>query len=204
VRDAIDESRHQAALRGAVQFVQLQQGSNQLRSGSFDSFLGSTSDVSASLPAALSDSSSTPLVGSSSSLRANSADSSRLGGDRSIPLQPQMVRTWKLPPPVVISSVDWTLESVMPTRVGGQTRLDAEGYETEREPLADIEADPTTSSGELDPANSFDPATRRQWWLPLTAEGRGRDATIELCDASIDQRLRVTYSAATGALEISR
>lgn len=92
----------------------------------------------------------------------------------------------------------------MPTRVGGQTRLDAEGYETEREPLADIEADPTTSASELDPANSFDPATSRQWWLPLTAEGRGRDATIELFDASIDQRLRVTYSAATGALEISR
>ena len=204
VRDAIDESRYQAALHGAVQFVQLQQGSSQLHSGSFDGFLGSTSDVSTSLPAALSDSSTTPLVGSSSSPRANPADSSGLGVDRSIPLQPQAVRTWKLPPPVVISSVDWTLESVIPPRVGDQARLDSEGNEAEREPMADLGADPTTSATQLDPANSFDPTNSRQWWLPLTAEGRGRDATIELFDASIGQRLRVTYSAATGALEISR
>lgn len=82
----------------------------------------------------------------------------------------------------------------MPYRGEEQSPLDFEGYETEGE----LEADLTSSTVEFDPANS------RQWWLPLTAEGRGRDATIELLDPSIDEHLRITYSAATGALEISR
>ncbi|MCC7336632.1 MAG: hypothetical protein IT422_16190 [Pirellulaceae bacterium] len=198
VRDAIDESRYQAALHGAVQFVQLQQGSSQLRSGSFDGFLNSNSDISASLPAALSDGATTPQAASSSYPGTDSANSSGLGAERSTAVRTQTLRTWQLPPPVVISNVDWTLESIIPSGVDDQIPFDSDEYETEREYAADTALDPTTN------ANEFDPATSRQWWLPLTAEGRGRDASIELFDASIDQRLYVTYSAATGALEISR
>ncbi|MCA9159404.1 MAG: hypothetical protein KDA72_13810 [Planctomycetales bacterium] len=198
VRDAIDESRYQAALHGAVQFVQLQQGSSQLRSGSFDDFLLSNPDISASLPAALSDGASTPQAASASSLGTDSANSSGLGAERSTAVRPQALRTWQLPSSVVISNVDWTLESVIPSGVDNQSPFDSDEYDTEREFAADTALDPTTN------ANEFDPATSRQWWLPLTAEGRGRDASIELFDASIDQRLYVTYSAATGALEISR
>lgn len=203
VRDAIDECRYQAGLHGKIQFVQLQQGSSQLRSGSFDSFLNSGAEDSANLPTALSDSSSPLQVDTSNANRANSAQSSGLGaGPSTAPrlqaAQLQAVRTWQLPQSVVISNVDWTLESIMPSRRGEQSQFDSEEYETDREPLADLVVDPTTSPNEFDPANS------RQWWLPLTAEGRGRDAAIELFDASIDQRLYVTYSAATGALEISR
>ncbi len=198
VRDAIDESRYQAALHGTVQFVQLQQGSSQLRSGSFDSFLNSDSDLSGNLPIALSDRSSSPQVASSSSPQANPAGSSRLDTESSTAVRAQSIRTWQLPSPVVIFNVDWTLESVMPSGADDQSQFDSEEYETEPEFSADTLGDSITSANEFDPANS------RQWWLPLTAGGRGRDATIELFDASIDQRLYVTYSAATGALEISR
>ena len=186
VRDAIDESRNQAALRGAAYFVQLHQGSSQLHSGCFESFLDGDFEAAGSLPG----------LSATSSPRASSGQPTA----RSTPA----VRTWELPASVVISNVEWTLERALPRSTSELTASDdmytttGDRSRAEREALAEDEL--SASSG----APEFDLANARQWWLPLTAEGRGRDATIELFDASIAQRLYVTYSSATGALEISR
>ncbi len=178
VRDAIDESRYQSALRGGPYFVRLQQGSGQLFSGSFESFLNADSDAGSLLPS---------TAGSGSGLSIDST-----GAGRS-----QSVRTWNLPTSVVISRVDWTLEAVY------SSTEDEDAFALQD---ANLPLDPA-SAGTLEATDSSSlsgSATGRQWWLPLTAVGRGRDATIELYDASINQRLRVTYSSATGALEITR
>lgn len=209
VRDAIDESRNQAALRGAPYFVQLHQGSSQLHSGCFESFLDSdfqSSDFTAagSLPDAQS-STTTAASRVASSLPGPSATSSPRAGSGQPTARPTpAVRTWELPSSVVISNVEWTLERALPRSASELAASDAmnttTGDRSRAEPdvLADDELSASSGMPEFDVANA------RQWWLPLTAEGRGRDATIELFDASIAQRLYVTYSAATGALEISR
>lgn len=185
VRDAVDESRYQSALRGEPYFVRLQQGSGQLLSGSFNSFLNSDSQSANLLPSSAS--SSGGLAGSSTV------------GDRS-----PAVRIWELPASVVISQVDWTLDAPDSAgQAGGDEEADVAADELEQSsPSAG-----SASTSSVEAAASGSPsgtAGGRQWWLPLTAVGRGRDATIELYDASINQRLRVTYSSATGALEITR
>ena len=175
VRDAIEESRYQAALQGTLYFVQLQEGSSQLRSGVLAGFLD---------------------------------DSAAAGLEQDSPATGSPpIRVWRLPASVVVSHVDWTLESVLPpsqaeldqhAEVGANAR-DPQLVGTETDlPMGDTGPNMATSATELNSARG------RQWWLPLTAAGQGRDAVIELVDASIHQHLRVTYSAATGAMEISR
>lgn len=182
VRDAIDESRYQSALRGAPYFVRLQEGSSQLFSGSFESFLNANSDTASLL-------SSAAGTGSGLSVGSSGVDSTAAGR---IPA----VRTWELPASVVISRVDWTLEALYSSSEEEAVEVDDANLALEPASAGTLEA---TDSGSLSGS-----VTGRQWWLPLTAVGRGRDATIELFDSSINQRLRVTYSSATGALEITR
>ena len=42
------------------------------------------------------------------------------------------------------------------------------------------------------------------WWLPISATGLSRNASIVLYDTSIHETMTVTYASATGALEIVR
>ena len=42
------------------------------------------------------------------------------------------------------------------------------------------------------------------WWLPISATGLSRNASIVLYDTSIHEKMTVTYASATGALEIVR
>lgn len=194
VRDAIDESRYQSALRGAPYFVLLQEGSSQLFSGSFESFLNSNSDTDGPLLSGGGSSgsgSSFASPGTGSSSLSSSGDSST-GAARN-----QAVRTWELPSSVVISRVDWTLEPLY-SSAEDEDANEPQAASLPNEPVAASTMEATDSS------SLSGNVTGRQWWLPLTAMGRGRDATIELFDASINQRLRVTYSSATGALEITR
>lgn len=194
VRDAIDESRYQSALRGAPYFVLLQAGSGQLFSGSFESFLNSDSEadsppMSGGTSGGLGSSFASPGA-SSPSVSFSGARST--GTPRSYP-----VRTWELPTSVVVSRVDWTLEAPYSS---------AEDEDAIEFPAANPPTEPVAAGTmeAVDSSSLTGSVSGRQWWLPLTAVGRGRDATIELFDASINQRLRVTYSSATGALEITR
>lgn len=194
VRDAIDESRYQSALRGAPYFVLLQEGSGQLFSGSFESFLSSNSDADSPLLSGGGSSGSGASfapAGTGSSSLSSSGDSSA-GTARSPAL-----RTWELPTSVVISRVDWTLEPLY-SSAEDEAAVAPQAANLPNEPVVASTMEATDSS------SLSGSATGRQWWLPLTAMGRGRDATIELFDATINQRLRVTYSSATGALEITR
>jgi hypothetical protein len=42
------------------------------------------------------------------------------------------------------------------------------------------------------------------WCLPMSAEGRGRDAEITLFDTKARQTITVSFTAATGELEVIR
>jgi len=180
VRDAIDESRYQAALKGSPYFVQLQQGASRMRSGSLDSFLANAEEGDLSLAADETAANMPDDESASESVAlSNSSNSSW--------------RLWRLPGTVIVSRVAWTLDGSL-QREAEEERSSQDSPSTERaltDDLARQEVETTAGTG-------------RVWWLPLTATGKGRDATIELHDPAIDQRLWISYSAATGALEISR
>ncbi|TWU17141.1 hypothetical protein Pla52o_54800 [Novipirellula galeiformis] len=183
LRDAIDQSRYQASLSGTPYFVQLRQGRSEIYSGTFDSFMAAgdtgfalNDSASAVAPVATSQSRNAPLATP----------------------PPAAVRAWRLPTTVVVSQVRWTLAAPSdppfdsgPGEGGlpNDNRLDP--------PQRQSDSLPGTSGASLG-------AEDRQWWLPLSATGQGRDATIELYDTSIQETLRVTYASVTGALEIAR
>ncbi len=185
LRDAIDESRYQASVRGVPQFVHLSQGQSEFESGTFDAFLSAESSFNGRLDVSQVALNSTNTVSSKDELNNGP------------------VKSWRLPPTVVISRVHWTLDLA-----------EAKSFEPNQETTSssDDATTATTSITDVRGEVVMEPiddsiesmATDLQWWLPFSATGQGRDARIELFDNSIEQSLTVTYEAATGALEISK
>jgi hypothetical protein len=60
--------------------------------------------------------------------------------------------------------------------------------------------------GVAEGSDGSDPAigSHEKWCLPMTAQGRGRDAEITLLDKKARQTVTVSFTAATGELEIVR
>ncbi len=106
------------------------------------------------------------------------------------------MQTWRLPASIVIADVRWTLD---PPKEDGLGTSET-GSEVAEGVLAEVQSDATFTDG-------FPPGlgqSHAEWWLPMIASGRGRDAAIVLRDTSINEKLTVTYASATGALEIVR
>ncbi|MCA9131807.1 MAG: hypothetical protein KDA45_01575 [Planctomycetales bacterium] len=179
LRDAIDENRYQAMLLGQPRFIHLQQGSSELLAGTFAGFTASSSG-------------GLPLADSS---QGESASPRNAAGATAGPTSPAAVRSWQLPATVVVSQVRWTLDILLSPEEDPGTPAGA----TDSSPAG---TDSLLSDGESTLASLA--SSGQSWWLPLTASGQGRDATIELFDTSIEETLTVTYAAATGALEIRR
>ncbi len=187
LRGAIDDCRYQAITTGSPVFMQLRQGDSFARSGSFDSFMNFDSELGGAA-----------LGGPTNS--ENSAAATQLGDLQSQSKLPAL-RTWNLPPTVIIRSVSWTLDS--------PSEEDDEEFESEG--ASQLNADPSSQStlplvAEIDSEASFAGLGQPQatWWLPLVATGQGRDAMIVLYDTSINEEMTVTFVSATGSLEISR
>lgn len=181
LRSAIDDSRYQAITTGTPVFVQLRQGKATVQSGSFDSFMSDETDLAtkgsslqpATIKQPMKNPSNQPLQGSS---------------------KPE-IRTWTLPDSVVISDVHWTLEP--PPEEFGLSESPSDSLA----PVPEVQSDAMIANGMEDAASLYGGAGQT-WWLPLVANGRGRDAAIVLLDMSIDEEITVTFASATGALEI--
>ncbi len=183
LRSAIDDSRYLAITTGTPMFVGLRQGDGVLRAGSFDSFVNTESDLTASL---------------SSSLQPSNV---KQPNDGSVQAATQSaLRTWKLPESVVVSDVRWTLEPPA-DEFGDEVSQSASGSVA---PIAEVQSESMFEMGSGKLNNRDGGASRHTWWLPLVATGRGRDAAIVLLDTSINEEITVTFASATGALEIVR
>jgi len=202
LREAIEDGRYQAMMTGAPVFLHIQQGENELRSGGIDSLIaGELAPTRREDPSA-----SIPQPSNSGATLKRSPLEAPLGGEENNSVSGVTPRTWKLPSNIVVFSVAWLDE------LAGDYADDALSASTDEEvgvvdsPFQSIsdssssERDTLTASGVGD-----DPATSgHAWCLPMSAEGRGRDAEITLFDTKARQTITVSFSAATGELEVIR
>ena len=188
LREAIDEGRYQAITTGCPIFVQMQQGNHEVRTGSFANF-ANAEDEDSSL-SALSNHHPTPSIPATSSLNGLGMESSTNG---------KLTRTWRLPETVVITEVNWTLDSIT-------SEVDGELLESNEDSIASSVSGASNAYADANSevAVSASVATHDDWWLPISATGQSRDASIVLLDTSINETMTVTYASATGALEIVR
>jgi type II secretory pathway pseudopilin PulG len=210
LRDAIDETRYQAQLDGNIYFVHFVQGQNQIACGDVASFVGKSGSDSSS--------SSLGMLGSDTSGPAPpDAGGNRIGSGSTIGRSTESstirVRSWELPATVEVFDVQWATTPRLPSESKMQQLVSESGM------------DNTASGNVASPAGqSFDgndesfsatsqstlgnpglqAGSSRQWWLPVSAAGRGRDASIILYDRQTKRFLSVVYLSATGALEIVR
>ncbi len=190
LREAIDEGRHEAIATGKPIFIQMQNDHHELRSGAFESFESETSEMAPD--------SSQSSVPTQDSATANMSSE-------------KLPRTWRLPETVVITEVNWTNGSTS-TRID-EGNLDSESHSnssrsvsSNETPSSDVSHPSASnlSSGNSDAiANELD-TMHGDWWLPISATGHGRSASIVLYDTAIHEFLTITYAAETGALEIVR
>jgi len=125
-------------------------------------------------------------------------------------------RVWKLPENIVVTSVQWMdqdsdqddfgsssfssgSESTTGSLAGSGDA--ASGYSSSGSAESGYGGGATGSGEYSDPATN---GSHEKWCLPMTAQGRGRDAEITLLDKRARQTLTVSFTAATGELEIVR
>lgn len=198
LREAIDEGRHAAIATGEPIFVQMQQGNHEVRTGSFANFTN-TDDLGASAKESSLGAGTFP-----SAVHRNHAES-RHGLGTENHSDGATPRTWRLPDSIVIAEVNWTSELVT-DEVNGSTlpstsdslANDAKGSWIEDSDTAKI------GSTDSEAAIAAMGTSHNDWWLPISATGQSRSASIVLYDTSIHEKITLTYASATGALEIVR
>jgi prepilin-type N-terminal cleavage/methylation domain-containing protein len=206
LREAIEDGRYQAMMSGEPVFLQITEGDSQLRSGGIQSLIngeldetdGETDPTSTQVRPTT----STPAKPTLAPRGLQPSGYSE--GDSGQPSQSVATRVWKLPENIVVASVQWMDEET------GEEEL-TDSSETPRSAIA--------GSGETDGSgvvnSSYASATstesdlanigaHEKWCLPMTSQGRGRDAEITLLDKRAGQTLTVTFTSATGELEIVR
>ena len=188
LREAIDEGRYQAITTGCPIFVQMQQGNHEVRTGSFANF-AHAEDADSSL-SALSNHHPSPSIPATSSSNGLGLESSTNG---------KLTRTWRLPESVVITEVNWTLDSMV-------SEVDGDLLELNEDSIANSVSSAANAFGDANTevAGSANGTVHDDWWLPISATGQSRDASIVLLDTAINETMTVTYASATGALEIVR
>lgn len=188
LREAIDESRHQAIRKNQSVLIRLRKGATEVQSGSIDSFA--------------------EQMGNETESAANSIgvrQSKSVSGSVAIEAEPHV---WKLPDDVVVVNVERSddLQSVEENSsisgvnrgAGSSANNRSEGMEPKRKDSEqyvapeDFSVDSVLDGGE------------QEWWVPLNAMGVGSDAKITLLDKSTKKTIHVSYSSSTGGLEISR
>ncbi len=195
LREAIDEGRYEAITTGKPIFVQMQQGNHEVRTGSFANF-ANEEDAAKSLGTA----------SNQSGVQSDSPTTSQPGLGTRRSLDEKAPRTWRLPESIVITEVNWTSDSVTDESDAGTFASNADSAANDLKSETNERGDATIASGVVDSeAAMADLGTHHSdWWLPISATGLSRNASIVLYDTSIHEKLTVTYASATGALEIVR
>ena len=115
-------------------------------------------------------------------------------------------RTWRLPESIVITEVNWTSDSITVAN-------DESVFGSNADPVASDANRATKENGDATLANSATDSKatiaaigppHSDWWMPISATGQSRNASIVLYDTSIHETMTVTYASANGALEIVR
>ena len=197
LREAIDEGRHEAITTGEPIFVQMQQGNHEVRTGSFANFANSDD---------AGDSTNGSTLGAGafpSKIQTKPAENRHgLGENHTDARTP---RTWRLPDSIVIAEVNWTSESTT-------EEADDIGLASSSDSMTNDVKSPWNEDSDIKKSGSTDSeaaigaigTSHSDWWLPISATGQSRSASIVLYDTSIHEKMTVTYASATGALEIVR
>ena len=115
-------------------------------------------------------------------------------------------RTWRLPESIVITEVNWTSDSITVAN-------DESVFGSNADPVASDANGATKENGDATLAKSATDSEatiatigtpHSDWWMPISATGQSRNASIVLYDTSIHETMTVTYASANGALEIVR
>jgi prepilin-type N-terminal cleavage/methylation domain-containing protein len=220
LREAIEDGRYQAMMSGEPVFLQITEGDSQLRSGGIDALInGELSEDTNELDSVGASSASSSAVASKSTAPTQAKGLQGLNGSESeaghgtTGVTP---RVWKLPENIVVTSVQWMdqdsdqddfgsssfssgSESTTGSLAGSGDA--ASGYSSSGSAESGYGGGATGSGEYSDPATN---GSHEKWCLPMTAQGRGRDAEITLLDKRARQTLTVSFTAATGELEIVR
>jgi prepilin-type N-terminal cleavage/methylation domain-containing protein len=188
LREAIDESRHQAIRQNKSILIRLRKGATEVQSGSIDTFAERIGNEAGS------------SLGTSGRSQSNSATRKVSSG-----AEPQI---WKLPDDVVVVNVERTDQRQASDVVmdGSTSSL---GTVTSVEDKAKVESarressEPYVAPEDLSLESDLGESDK-EWWVPLNAMGVGSDAKITLLDKSTKKTIFVSYSSTTGGLEISR
>ena len=121
-------------------------------------------------------------------------------------------RAWRLPESIVITEVNWTSDSITDANDESTFGSDADpmasdaNSSTKENRATKENRDATLANGSTDSEATI--ATigtpHSDWWLPISATGQSKNASIILYDTSIHETMTVTYASANGALEIVR
>ncbi len=188
LREAIDEGRHEAITTGEPIFVQMQQGNHEVRTGSFANFANSEETTDSF----------------QSTVETHRAEN-RHGHGVEFHSDGRTPRTWRLPDSIVITEVNWTSESKTDEEVSSSFASSAELMSNESNDTSDDSSVlQRNGSSDSEEAIAEFGSSHNDWWLPISATGQSRSASIVLYDTSINERMIVTYASATGALEIVR
>ena len=190
LREAIDEGRNQAITTGSPVFVQMQHGNHEVRTGSFANF--ANEDSADNSLGALSNHHTMPTT---------LATASPHGLGMELRVDDGSPRTWRLPESVVIAEVSWTLE---PSIEHENEEILASTEATTSHVYGASEQSHENANHKTEVSTFAISETNADWWLPISATGQSRDASIVLLDTSSNETMTVTYASATGALEIVR
>lgn len=225
LREAIEDGRYQAMMSGAPVFLHIQQGESEMRSGGIDSLIaGELSPDHSNLGPAPQNSPSDSIISAGSNLGANSSPrgTSNLASNKSLGRDLTdkdassvnagvSTRTWKLPANIVVFSVAWlddiASESLDESFDETNSRSATEQSATSSPFSPGNDARTAGSDGYFAGSDVFGEAesgSSMSWCLPMSAEGRGRDAEITLFDTKARQTITVSFTAATGELEVIR
>lgn len=195
LREAIDEGRYEAITTGKPIFVQMQQGNHEVRTGSFANF-ANAEDADKSIGA----------TANQGAIVSDPTASSQLGPGMRRSLDEKPPRTWRLPESIVITEVTWTSDSVTDESDPNAFATNADSASSDEKSVTNEHGELTKASGATDSETAIaDLGTQHiDWWLPISATGLSRSASIVLYDTSIHERMTVTYASATGSLEIVR
>ncbi|MCY2984750.1 MAG: prepilin-type N-terminal cleavage/methylation domain-containing protein [Planctomycetota bacterium] len=204
LREAIDEGRHEAIVTGRPVFVQMQQGNHEVRTGSFANFANDEDTLGS--------------VGNGLDAEVVPIRTSPLAQQQESHMDSKSPRKWRLPESVVIAEVNWTNDFALES-----------DNESGKSPLSDPSASHSTSSyytsshhssnhlesgsnGQSDSSPSSATGademlslldgSQSDWWLPISATGQSRSASIVLYDKTIHEKMTITYASDTGSLEI--
>ena len=202
LREAIDEGRHEAIVTGRPVFVQMQQGNHEVRTGSFANF-ANDEDISGTFGNEF----ATEVAPSRPS------PSSSLPQQQESHLESKSPRKWRLPESVVIAEVNWTNDAIFESdnESGMSSSSDSSASHNTSSHHSSSHLDAAThsqSDSSLSSATGADEmlssldGSQSDWWLPISATGQSRSASIVLYDTTIHEKMTITYASDTGALEI--